>query len=46
VHPEAVPSGELRRCVLGPGAHPPAAVRDANALWFQENGRQVRLGLD
>lgn len=46
IHPSATLSGELQRCVLGPGAHPPAALRDANALWFQEAGRQVRLGLD
>lgn len=46
VHPDAVISGNFQRCVLGPGAHPPPAVRDANALWFLEDGRQVRLGLD
>ena len=46
VHPTATPGGHLRRCVLGPGAAPPAAVRDADAFWFQDEGRQVRLGLD
>ncbi len=45
VHPTAVPGGRLRRCVLGPGAAPPPAVQDENALWFQEGGRQVRLAL-
>jgi len=46
IHPEATVSGDLQRCVLGPGAHPPAAIRDAHAFWYLENGRQVRLGLD
>ena len=42
VHPGATPTGPLRRCVLGPGAAPPA-VADENALWFEEDGHQVRL---
>ena len=46
VHPEATLAGLLQRCVLGPGAHPPTAIQDSNALWFGESGRQVRLGLD
>ncbi len=46
VHPEAHPAGTLHRCVLGPGAEPPPAVRDADALWYLEDGRQVRVGLD
>lgn len=45
VHPEAQPSGSLSRCVLGPGAAPPPSMRDADALWFQQGGHQVRLGL-
>lgn len=45
VHPTAEPLGILERCVLGPGARPHPAMRDANALWFEEEGRQVRLGL-
>lgn len=45
VHPTAVPAGRLDRCVLGPGAAPPAAGSDQNALWFNEGGRQVRLAL-
>lgn len=45
VHPEAHPAGNLRRCVLGPGAVPPAAIQDENAFWFEEEGRQVRLAL-
>lgn len=45
VHPEATPAGRLARCVLGPGAAPPAAVADADALWFEEGGNQVRLAL-
>jgi NDP-sugar pyrophosphorylase family protein len=45
VHPGAVPAGRLRRCVLGPGAQVPPAVRDENALWFKEAGHQVRLAL-
>ncbi|MBK8791970.1 MAG: NTP transferase domain-containing protein [Holophaga sp.] len=46
LHPEARLSGQFQRCVLGPGAEPPAAVQDANALWYGEAGRQIRLGLD
>ena len=49
VHPAARPfagaAGRLRRCILGPGAAPPAAVEDADALWFEEQGRQVRLAV-
>lgn len=45
VHPTALPAGRLTRCVLGPGAAPPPAVSDADALWFEEGGHQVRLGL-
>jgi NDP-sugar pyrophosphorylase family protein len=46
VHPEAVPGGHLRRCVLGPGARLHPAFEDSDAFWFLEDGRQVRLGLD
>ena len=42
VHPSAEPTGHLRHCVLGPGAKP-LAEEDADALWFEEGGRQVRL---
>ncbi len=45
LHPGARPAGRLTRCVLGPGAAPPAAITDADALWFEEGGNQVRLGL-
>lgn len=45
VHPTATPAGRLRRCVLGPGAHPHPALEDADALWYGEKGRQVRLTL-
>lgn len=45
VHPMAKPGGRLTRCVLGPGATPPEAITDAGALWFEEGGCQVRLGL-
>lgn len=45
VHPTARPAGQLRRCVLGPDAAPQAAFEDADALWFGEPGRQVRLAL-
>jgi NDP-sugar pyrophosphorylase family protein len=45
VHPTARPAGRLMRCVLGPGAAPPSAITDADALWFEERGNQVRLGL-
>jgi len=38
-------AGQLTRCVLGPGAAPPPAITDADALWFEEGGNQVRLGL-
>ena len=42
VHPTAVPAGHLNRCILGPFAAPPSAG-DENALWFEEDGHQVRL---
>ena len=45
LYPTARPGGRLARCVLGPGAAPPAAITDADALWFEEGGNQVRLGL-
>ena len=45
VHPTAQPAGRLARCVLGPGAAPLAAITDADALWFEDRGNQVRLGL-
>lgn len=45
VHPAARPAGRLTRCILGPGAAPPEASTDADALWFEERGNQVRLGL-
>ncbi len=45
VHPTARASGRLSRCVLGPGAAPPPSITDADALWFEEGGNQVRLGL-
>lgn len=46
VHPEAQPGGILRRCVLGPGARLPMAVRDRDAFWMGEGGRQVRYRLE
>ena len=33
VHPTAAPTGDLRRCILGPSAAPPCS-QDENALWF------------
>ena len=45
VHPTAHPLGRLTRCVLGPGAQPPPAIRDENGFWYEERGRQVRVGL-
>ena len=45
LHPTARPAGRLTRCVLGPGASPPPSMTDADALWFEEGGNQVRLGL-
>lgn len=45
VHPTARPEGRFRRCVLGPDAAPPPGTEDSDALWFQETGRQVRIGL-
>ena len=45
LHPTARPAGRLTRCVLGPAAAPPPAITDADALWFEEGGNQVRLGL-
>jgi NDP-sugar pyrophosphorylase family protein len=48
-HPSADPGpgaeARFTRCVLGPGAAPPPSVRDRDALWFAEDGRQVRLNL-
>jgi len=44
-HPAANPSGRLHRCVLGPGAALPSSIADVDALWFEEGGCQVRLGL-
>jgi hypothetical protein len=45
LHPTARPEGRLTRCVLGPRAAPPPAIIDTDALWFEEAGNQVRLGL-
>ncbi len=45
VHPAAQPGGRLTRCVLGPGAAPPPGSTDADSLWFEEGGNQVRLSL-
>lgn len=46
LHPTSTrPDGRLTRCVLGPGAAPPPSITDADALWFEEGGNQVRLGL-
>jgi NDP-sugar pyrophosphorylase family protein len=45
VHPNALPTGQYTRCILGPGAAPPPSIRDADALWFQAAGNQVRWGL-
>jgi hypothetical protein len=45
LHPTAHPAGRLERCVLGPRAAPPAAVRDRDAFWYGDGDRQVRLGL-
>jgi len=45
VHPTATPAGQLRRCVLGPGAAPHPAVTDQDAFWYEEEGYQVRLAL-
>lgn len=45
LHPSSRPAGRLTRCVLGPGAAPPPSITDADALWFEEGGHQVRLGL-
>jgi hypothetical protein len=45
VHPTAHPCGRLNRCVLGPGAQPPPAIQDENGFWYEERGRQVRVGL-
>jgi NDP-sugar pyrophosphorylase family protein len=45
LHPSARPTGRLTRCVLGPGAAPAPSITDADALWFEERGQQVRLAL-
>lgn len=44
-HCGAHAGGRLSRCILGPGAAPPPSITDAEALWFEEGGHQVRLGL-
>ncbi|HLP31061.1 MAG TPA: NTP transferase domain-containing protein [Geothrix sp.] len=40
-----LPGSRFTRCVFGPGAAPPVAVADADALWFEAGGNQVRLGI-
>jgi NDP-sugar pyrophosphorylase family protein len=45
LHLTAATGGRFTRCVLGPGAAPPPAITDADALWFEEGGHQVRLAL-
>lgn len=45
LHPSARPAGKLRRCILGPGAAPHPAFEDADAFWFAEGDRQIRLAL-
>jgi NDP-sugar pyrophosphorylase family protein len=45
LHPSARAGGRLTHCVLGPGAAPMASMQDADALWFEAGGNQVRLGL-
>jgi NDP-sugar pyrophosphorylase family protein len=45
VHPTAVAAGRLKRCILGPGAAPGSGLVDENALWFEEDGHQVRMSL-
>jgi mannose-1-phosphate guanylyltransferase len=45
VHPTASLHGRLQRCILGPGACLHPAMEDADALWFAQDGRQVRRAL-
>ncbi len=45
LHPSARAGGRLVRCILGPGAAPMPSIQDADALWFEAGGHQVRLGL-
>jgi mannose-1-phosphate guanylyltransferase len=45
IHPTATPAGRLRRCILGPGAAPPPSLSDQDALWYEEDGYQVRLAI-
>jgi len=45
LHPTARPTGRLAHCILGPGAAPPPSITDADALWFEQGGYQVRIGL-
>lgn len=50
LHPSADPGPDAGarfvRCILGPHAKPPAAVKDRDAFWFgTEDGTQVRLAL-
>ena len=45
VHPSAKPSGSLHHCILGPGAKVSPDITDADALWYESEGQQVRLSL-
>jgi NDP-sugar pyrophosphorylase family protein len=45
VHPTAAPSGNIRRCILGPGGSISPSTEDHDAFWFFDGERQVRCEL-
>ncbi|MDR2697737.1 MAG: NTP transferase domain-containing protein [Holophagales bacterium] len=46
IHPTAVESWKITRCVLGPGAELYPDVKDCGALWFFDGKNQIRLALE
>ena len=45
IHPAAVESQKITRCILGPGVALNSSVEDHDAFWFLEDGNQVRRPL-
>jgi len=46
IHPTAVKSRKITRCVLGPGAELHPDAEDHDALWFLDGKKQIRLALE
>jgi len=46
VHPTAVESRKITRCILGPGAELDPDAEDSDALWFFDGKNQIRLALE